>query len=48
MTKEEALPILVLLSRLDGWLSSKDIPEWIAIDLSDKINELVEVVKNDT
>lgn len=47
MTKVEALRILMLLSRLEGWLASKDFPDWLAEELRIEINLLAKVIKNE-
>ena len=47
MTRDEALPILILLSRLDGWIATKDVPEWLKEQLGEEVTKLVYAIKND-
>lgn len=47
MTKEEALPILMLLSRLEGWIGVKYAPDFILDQLAVEVDKLVFAIKND-
>jgi hypothetical protein len=47
MTKEEALPILLLLSRLEVCLTLKDTPDYVFEQLSEEIDKLMLFFKND-
>ena len=47
MTRDEALPILILLSRLDGWIATKDVLEWLKEQLGEEVSKLVDAIKND-
>jgi len=47
MTRDEALPILILLSRLDGWIATKDVPVWLKEQLKDEVNKLLCAIKNE-
>lgn len=47
MTKEEALPILMLLSRLEGWIAVKDTPDFILDQLAVEVDKLALAIKND-
>jgi len=47
MTRDEALPILMLLSRLEGWIATKDVPDGLKKQLGEEVIKLADAIKND-